>query len=73
MSDDEYSYDKPHIVIDNGSEYIRAGISGEEGPITVFPSCVGYQKYGNNTEFFIGKDAENKKGILKLNYLNAVI
>ena len=28
----EEEYYKPHIIIDNGSSYIKAGLSGEEGP-----------------------------------------
>ena len=32
------------IVIDNGSGFIRAGISGELKPKSVFHSVVGYPK-----------------------------
>lgn len=32
------------IVIDNGSGYIKAGISGELVPKSVFQSVVGYPK-----------------------------
>jgi len=32
MSDDESEDQKHHIIIDNGSGYIKAGFSGEEGP-----------------------------------------
>ena len=33
--------DKPNVVIDNGTGYIKAGFSGEEGPRALFPSIVG--------------------------------
>ena len=65
---------KPHIIIDNGTGYCKAGLSGEEGPRAVFPACVGYPKYasgmvgGDKKEFFFGADAEAKRGVLKLNY-----
>ena len=65
---------KPHIIIDNGSGYIKAGLSGEEWSRTVFPTCIGYPKYssgmvgGDKKEFFVGADAEAKRGVLKLNY-----
>ena len=63
-----------NIIIDNGTGYCKAGLSGEEGPRAVFPACVGYQKYasgmvgGDKKEFFVGADAEAKWGVLKLNY-----
>ena len=72
MSEDDES--KPHIIIDNGSKYIKAGFAGEEGPSSVLPACVGYPKYspgiigGINEDYYIGQDAENKNGVLKLNY-----
>ena len=70
--DDEY-YRK--VIIDNGSGYIKAGLKGEEGPRCVFPTCVGYPKYqgggmigGKKGEFYVGDDAQAKRGVLKLNY-----
>ena len=72
MADDGES--KPHIIIDNGTGYCKAGLSGEEGPRAVFPACVGYPKYasgmvgGDKKEFFVVADAEAKRGVLKLNY-----
>ena len=65
---------KTHIIIDNGTGYCKAGLSGEEGPRAVFPACVGYPKYGtgmivgDKKEYYVGADAEAKRGILKLNY-----
>jgi len=74
MSEVEEGETKPHIIIDNGTGYCKAGLSGEEGPRAVFPACVGYPKYasgmvgGDKKEFFVGADAEAKRGVLKLNY-----
>ena len=71
---EEVEEGKPHIIIDNGTGYCKAGLSGEEGPRAVFPACVGYPKYaagmvgGDKKEFFVGADAEAKRGVLKLNY-----
>ena len=62
---------KPHVVIDFGTCYTKAGLSEEEGPRTVFPSMVGYPKFTvgiGEKKDFIGKDAEAKRGVLKLNY-----
>ena len=71
----EEEYDQlPHIIIDNGTGYCKAGLSNEEGPRSVFPSCVGYPKYQeilynrDYKDFFIGDDALNKKAVLKLKY-----
>ena len=73
-NDDEDNDIKPNVIIDNGTGYCKAGLSGEEGPRAVFPTCVGYPKYANSMvggdkkEFFVGSDAEYKRGVLKLNY-----
>ena len=71
-SSDEF--DRPNIITDNGTGYYKAGFSGEEGPRSVSPTIVGYPKYfqsmigGDKKEFFVGADAEAKRGVLKLNY-----
>ena len=71
---DEEEKSKRHIIIDNGTGYCKAGLTGQAGPSSVFPACVGYPKYnvsmvGNDKqEFLVGEDAEAKRGILKLNY-----
>ena len=65
MVEEEDDISKRHIIIDNGSGYIKAGLSEEEGARSVFPTIVGG---GGETEFFIGADAQYKRGILKLNY-----
>ena len=74
IEDDEDEEEKPHIIIDTGTCLCKAGLSGEEGPRTIFPSIVGYLKYasgivgGDKKEFFVGADAEAKRGVLKFNY-----
>ena len=75
MCEEDYEYDeKPHVIIDNGTGYIKAGLSIDEGPRTVFPSCVGYPKYQevihktDYKDFYVGNDAIYKKAVLKLNY-----
>ena len=58
-----------NIIIDNGTGYCKAGISGEEGPRAVFPSCVGYPKISKQEkEFYVGADAEARRGVVKLSY-----
>ena len=74
MAEEQEIEHKPHIIIDNGTGYCKAGLSGEDGPRAVFPSCVGYPKYysgmvgGDKKEYFVGADAEAKRKVLKLNH-----
>ena len=68
MEDEE---SKPHIIIDNGSNYCKAGFSGKDGPKAVFPTNVGYPIYpkiGGDKTILVGEDAYAKKSILKLNF-----
>ena len=62
--------DKPIIIIDNGSRYIKLGLNNEEYLKSVFPTCIGYPKYGNiDKELkFFGADAEAKRGVLNVIY-----
>ena len=63
-----------HIIIDNGSGYIKASLSGEEEPRAVFPSIIGHYNYkfqkhiGGEKDYFFGAEAEEKRGMLDLNY-----
>lgn len=74
MAEEEDEYDKPDIIIDNGTGYCKVGFNTEETPRSIFPSCVGYPKYKNEIissekkEFYIGQDAEEKRAVLLLNY-----
>ena len=64
---------KPHIIIDNGGGSIKAGFTGDNEPKVVFQTMIGYPKNqvdntGDKKEYYIGKNAEEKKEELKLNY-----
>jgi actin-related protein len=62
------------VVIDNGSGMVKAGFAGDESPRAVFPAIVGRPKYdvtitgAGDKECYIGEEANQKKGILNLNY-----
>lgn len=66
--------DKPHVIIDIGSGYVKAGFAGEEGPSAVFPNVVGRPKapgimVGSEREsYFVGKEAEEKRESLILRH-----
>ena len=68
------SDETPNVIIDNGTGYTKAGFSGEEGPRAVFPALWGKPKsasamVGADTkEFYVGKNADEKRGVLKLMY-----
>ena len=68
---EDYDEKPPSIIIDNGSCCIKSGLEGEEGPRSVFHTILGEDnKYNKkmlnpgNKIFYIGKDAEDKYGIL---------
>ena len=60
------------IVIDNGNGFIKAGFGGEEGPRSVFSNVVWTPKYKsdftNQKEYFIGNDAEARRGVLSFTH-----
>ena len=41
----EEENEKKHIIIDNGSDSCKAGFSGDEGPLSIVQSYVGYPNY----------------------------
>jgi len=60
------------LVVDNGSGDIKAGFSGEGDPRAIFPCIVGRPKNASllnsvcGKDEFIGDEALQKKGILKI-------
>lgn len=62
------------VVIDNGSGSIKAGFAGDSEPKSCFWNMVGSPKYsrvmlgGISEEKFIGKNAQEHRGLLKLHY-----
>ena len=61
--------DYHNIIIDNGSYYIKAGLSGEEQPRTIFRSLIGYPKNKDcEINFLVGCDAEAKSDRLNISY-----
>ncbi|KAJ1779011.1 centractin- actin- protein of the dynactin complex, partial [Coemansia sp. RSA 2523] len=62
------------VVIDNGSGVIKAGFAGDEQPKSFFSTSVGRPKHlrmmagAVEGERFIGRQAEELRGLLKVSY-----
>lgn len=65
---------KAALVLDVGTGNVKAGMAGEDAPRCVFPSIVGRPRVANvmhgseDSEVYIGQDAQKKRGILKVTY-----
>ncbi len=64
------------LVLDNGTGFTKNGFAGEDQPRSVFPTIIGYPKNpivmpdveAYFREFYIGEEAMNMRGVLKLLY-----
>jgi len=61
------------VVIDNGTGMCKAGVAGDDAPRACFSAVVGRPRYdsmvgGAEKEFYVGTDANDKKGVLNLKY-----
>ena len=67
-----------HIILDNGSGLIKAGLSSHELPSVKIPSLIGKPKHEKHSligistgcvkDEYFGQEAFKKKGVLNLSY-----
>ena len=64
--------DSKSIIIDNGTGYIKAGLSEEEEPQLIIPNCFGIPKTSdssfNKKKYFYGEEIEKMRDKLILKY-----
>ena len=72
---EEENFGPQPIVIDNGSDMMKAGFAGEDHPSAVFSSFIAYPSYTNqmvwvsdSKTYFIGDEAQQKRGVFKIKY-----
>lgn len=70
MESDDDCEKRNSIIIDNGSCFIKAGLSTEETSISHFRTCVGYPKNSGicRRDCFIGKQMKGQMNALELRY-----
>ncbi|XP_004618942.2 actin-related protein T3 isoform X2 [Sorex araneus] len=67
------SYYQVPVVIDNGSEVIKAGLAGSREPQFVYPNIIGRAKGHNLTsegapELYVGDQAQERRNALSISY-----
>ncbi|CAG2233247.1 ACTB_G1 [Mytilus edulis] len=76
MSAPGYDDDIVAVIIDNGSGMIKAGFAGDDAPSAVISAITGRPRHQTEMvkqgyqeqECFVGDEAQNKRGILKMTY-----
>ena len=68
-SDDE----EQHCVFDNGSGLTKVGFSGDDAPLSVFPTIVGRPRDKDtmppdSPDFYYGEEVKQKRGVLFIRY-----
>ncbi|KAL7747240.1 centractin- actin- protein of the dynactin complex [Sorochytrium milnesiophthora] len=70
----DHAYIDDVLHLQQGSGIIKAGFAGDTQPKSFFPSCVGRPKHlramagAVEGDFFIGRKAQELRGLLKINY-----
>ena len=63
---------KTVVVIDNGSNTIKAGFAGDDAPRKIFPSMIGYTKKSpinlamDEKSYYVGDEAKERRGRLEM-------
>lgn len=54
------------VVIDSGSGFIKAGLSGDTSPKVIFPNVIGTPLEADKKDHFVGDAAQEKRSVLNL-------
>lgn len=58
----------PAVVLDIGSGLSKIGLTGDDGPRSVFPSVVSYGRRPEHKDTYVGYEAEAMRGVLNKKY-----